>query len=131
MTIGKKQFTRLRSVAFIGLALLVLYMFLLHPDQNSGSSRLATVELDDIPSSSAKKLPPELLNNRLMTSQQCADTFPGLTKEIDDAVAKGPFTLTKTSELGPLLARINDGKVGYLVSESLQNGYVVIPIEHG
>lgn len=137
MLISKAHSTRMRNAAIVSVALLVFYLFLLqHPDQGRpGSSRSTAAAFNDFPpvaghGSSAKKpsprpkLPPELLNNRLMTAQQCADTFPGLTKEIDDLVAKGPFTLTKTGELGPLLARIKDGKVGYLVSNSMQIGYI-------
>jgi hypothetical protein len=60
----------------------------------------------------------ELLNNRFLTAEQCAATFPGLTKEIDDVVAKGPFTLEKSGPLGPLIARIRDGKVrGFIICQ--------------
>ncbi|KAK8089887.1 hypothetical protein PG997_004848 [Apiospora hydei] len=133
MMISKTQSIRLRNVTIASLALLVFYVFLLHPaDQNLDSSRATKAKFNDFPGasygsgsgsgrgSSAKqkppswqKLSPELLNDRFMNSQQCASTFPGLTKEVDDVVAKGSFTLTKTSELGPLIARIKDGKVGY------------------
>ncbi|KAK8873845.1 hypothetical protein PGQ11_004359 [Apiospora arundinis] len=133
MTISNKQYARLRSVAIVSLVLLVIYLFLLHPDQSLSSSRATTTTFDDFPApsydgdsdSGAKgRLPqklkmtltPELLNNRFMTLQQCANTFPGLTKEIDDVVAKGPFTLTKPSDLGPLIARIKEGKLYILQS---------------
>ncbi|KAK7969439.1 hypothetical protein PG988_008512 [Apiospora saccharicola] len=125
MVMTKTHTKRLRNAAIIGLVLLVLYVFLRHPDRDSDSLRSTAATLNDIPNgrgSSAEKPPtrpklsPELLNSRLMASQQCADTFPGLTKEIDDAVTKGPFTLTKTGELGPLLARIKDGKLYILQS---------------
>ncbi|KAK8042231.1 hypothetical protein PG993_006754 [Apiospora rasikravindrae] len=126
---SKTQSTRLRNVAITSFVLLVFYVFLLHPtDQNLDSSPSTTAEFNDFPgagygSGSAKQKPPtrqellpELLNNRFMNSQQCANTFPGLTKEIDDVVAKGPFALTRTSELGPLIARIKDGKLYILQS---------------
>ena len=41
-------------------------------------------------------------------------TFPGLTKEIDDAVARGPFVLKKSPDKranNPTQGRIKDGKV--------------------
>lgn len=58
--------------------------------------------------------PPELLENRSLTEEQCRGHFPGLFKEIDDAVARGPFPLrprNQTGHLGPLVARIRNGKV--------------------
>lgn len=127
MAVSKKQSARLRNVAVVSLVLLVFYGFLLHSDQDLGSSRpKTTAEFDDSPATSygnharkqasRQKLSSEELNNRFMTSKQCATTFPGLTKEIDDVVAKGPFTLTKTGDLGPLIARVKDGKVCCLAS---------------
>lgn len=59
-------------------------------------------------------LPPGALDNRSLTEEQCRIYFPGLLKEVDDAVAKGPFALrprNQTGHLGPLVARIKDGKV--------------------
>lgn len=59
-------------------------------------------------------LPPGVLDNRSLTEEQCRIYFPGLLKEVDDAVAKGPFALrprNQTGHLGPLVARIRDGKV--------------------
>lgn len=56
----------------------------------------------------------ELFNNRFLNAHQCAAAFPWLTREIDLAVARGPFTLKKSGPLGPLVARIRDGKVSQL-----------------
>lgn len=60
---------------------------------------------------SKSSLSDELLNNRFLTSEQCAAAFPGLVKEIGDTVAKGTFKLERTGLLGPLVARISHGKV--------------------
>ncbi|KAI0601321.1 hypothetical protein F4775DRAFT_589539 [Biscogniauxia sp. FL1348] len=61
-------------------------------------------------------LPPELLEDRSLTEAQCRASFPGLLKEVDDAVARGPFTLKRNrSSLGPLIARIRDGQL-YILS---------------
>ncbi|KAI1344852.1 hypothetical protein F5Y15DRAFT_421940 [Xylariaceae sp. FL0016] len=63
-----------------------------------------------------KQLPEGLRDNRFLTEAQCRNTFPGLLKEVDDAVAKGPFTLERNPlDLGPLIARIQDGKL-YILS---------------
>lgn len=56
-------------------------------------------------------LPSEVLENLSLGEGECEATFPGLTKEIDDAVAQGPFKVKQTGDLGPLQGRIKDGKV--------------------
>lgn len=75
---------------------------------------------------SRPRLSDELLNNRALNSEQCAATFPGLTKDIDDAVAKGPFVLEKSGPLGPLVAQIKSGKVCALATTVLKN--IIYPI---
>lgn len=56
-------------------------------------------------------LSPDLLRNLSLDAEQCNAAFPGLTKEIDDAVAQGPFALKQTGDSGPLQGRIKDGQV--------------------
>jgi hypothetical protein len=58
-----------------------------------------------------KRPPPEILNNLSLDEEQCNAYFPGLTKEVDDAVAQGPFQVKQTGDLGPLQGRIKDGQV--------------------
>lgn len=55
----------------------------------------------------------ETLENLSLTEEQCRATFPGLVKEIDDAVARGPFHLEKEPDdyTGMVQLRIRDGKV--------------------
>ena len=62
----------------------------------------------------------ETLVNLSLTEGQCRTTFPGLTKEIDDAVAKGPFILKKEPDdyTGMVQLRIKDGKVSLLFNLS-------------
>ncbi|KAK4195914.1 glycosyl transferase family 90-domain-containing protein [Triangularia verruculosa] len=61
---------------------------------------------------SQRPLPPEILNNLSLDEDQCNAAFPGLTKEIDDAVAEGPFTMKRYSNnQGPLQGRIKDGQI--------------------
>ena len=48
-----------------------------------------------------------------MTTEECNAVFPGLTKEIEAGVARGPFELQKKSghATGMVQGRIKDGKV--------------------
>ena len=55
--------------------------------------------------------PPEILRNLSLDEEQCNAHFPGLTKEIDDVVAQGPFPVKQTGNMGPLQGRIKDGQV--------------------
>ena len=62
---------------------------------------------------SLSKTPQEVFGNLALTEEQCRVTFPGLMKEIDDAVARGPFELKKEPDdyTGLVQLRIKDGKV--------------------
>ncbi|KAK3492476.1 uncharacterized protein B0T23DRAFT_404542 [Neurospora hispaniola] len=60
---------------------------------------------------SVRTLTDEILNNLFLDAETCRATFPGLMKEIDDAVAKGPFKVKRSSDLGPMQVRIKDGKI--------------------
>jgi len=53
------------------------------------------------------------LEDLRMGDKQCRATFPGLMKEIDDAVARGPFELERQKDdyTGLVQARIENGKV--------------------
>lgn len=55
----------------------------------------------------------ETQNSLFLDDGQCRATFPGLTKEIDDAVSRGPFLLEKEPDdyMGMVQARIKYGKV--------------------
>ena len=55
--------------------------------------------------------PPEILNNLSLDTEQCEAYFPGLTREIEEVVAEGPFQVRQTGDMGPLQGRIRDGKV--------------------
>ncbi|KAI6090532.1 hypothetical protein F4821DRAFT_19651 [Hypoxylon rubiginosum] len=111
----------LRQVVVISVVCLALYCFLLVPEHSLNASRTVPEPFHYAGSSSGSQQspprhPPELLNNRFLTTSQCAVAFPGLTKEIDDVVAKGPFTLPRNPHtgLGPLVARVRDGKLSIL-----------------
>ncbi len=66
-----------------------------------------------VPKKNGKRpaLTEEILNNLSLDTGECEAYFPGLTKEIDDVVAEGPFQVRQTGDLGPLQGRIEDGKV--------------------
>jgi hypothetical protein len=67
----------------------------------------------DVLSSFSKYPSKETTKSLSLTEQQCRATFPRLTKEIDNAVARGPFILEKKPDdyQGLVQARIKDGKV--------------------
>lgn len=66
---------------------------------------------DDLHTLSTPTLSDKLLRNLGLDKDQCDAAFPGLTKEIDDAVAEGSFTLKQTGDSGPLQGRIKDGQL--------------------
>ncbi|KAI0446991.1 hypothetical protein F4803DRAFT_426724 [Xylaria telfairii] len=116
---GARQTARLRQIIVISVICLAIYCFLLVPGDSLGSSRSTNPEAyrqRQREDERYETLPPELLNNRFLTEDQCRATFPGLLELVDDEVAKGPFKLERLpSNLGPLIARIRDGQL-YILS---------------
>ncbi|KAI8629961.1 hypothetical protein F5Y19DRAFT_65781 [Xylariaceae sp. FL1651] len=120
-----RQAARLRQIVVISVLCLAIYCFLLVPEESLDSSRSTNPEAyqsrphhehQGHREEERYALPPELLNNRFLTEDQCRATFPGLLKEVDDEVAKGPFELERyPTDLGPLIARIRDGQL-YILS---------------
>ncbi|QSZ32446.1 hypothetical protein DSL72_002020 [Monilinia vaccinii-corymbosi] len=100
---------RSRSPVNIGILLLtVLVCIYLHHTQSPKlPSSVLQLSVDGHEPSS------EILQSLSLTEEQCAATFPGLTKEIDDAVARGPFSLKRQPDhyTGLVQGRIKDGKV--------------------
>jgi hypothetical protein len=70
----------------------------------------------------------ETLENLSLTEGQCRATFPWLMKEIENAVARGPFKLKKEPDdyTGMVQLRIKDGKVGLHFSLFRLSGIVVL-----
>ncbi|KAJ0386712.1 hypothetical protein COL922a_003786 [Colletotrichum nupharicola] len=66
-------------------------------DYAAESSRMSTQEQD--------------FDNLHLTEEQCQETFPGLTKEIDLAVAQGPFQLNVDDASASLLGQIKNNKL--------------------
>ena len=79
---------------------------------------------------SPPKTSKEIFENLFLTEVQCRATFPGLMKEIDDAVARGPFELKKEPDdyTGLVQLRIKDGKV-FTPSVYNENGSVLLTSE--
>jgi hypothetical protein len=102
-----RQKRRIRQyTTAIGCCLAVLcYLFYLHSRSTDGLFALSW------PPSPAKALSNDLLNNLTLTEGQCQAAFPGLMREIHDAVFEGPFTVKPTGDAGPLQGRIKDRNV--------------------
>ncbi|KAK5629134.1 hypothetical protein RRF57_004849 [Xylaria bambusicola] len=116
-----RQTARLRQIMIISIICLAIYCFLLVPDESLDGSRSIHPEAYQSQSQHTNKgeshntLPADLLSNRFLTEGRCRATFPGLFEEIDDEVAKGPFKLERReNDLGPLIARIQDGQPAQL-----------------
>lgn len=118
-----RQTARLRQIVVVSVICLAIYCFLLEPEDSLDSSRSANPEVYQQRQREERyeTLPPELLNNRFLTEDQCRATFPGLLEQVDDEVAKGPFKLERLpSNLGPLIARIRDARYE-LINRNLNN----------
>ncbi|KAL2149137.1 hypothetical protein VTH82DRAFT_8485 [Thermothelomyces myriococcoides] len=118
----RQQRRRLRQVTLVIGAVLALYcvVFVWNTPESSSSSSSSSSGRSSS-SSRRKPLPPEILNNLSLDEEQCNAYFPGLTKEIDDAVAKGPFEVKQTGNRGPLQGRIKDGKISIIYAQRKQD----------
>ncbi|KAI0864351.1 hypothetical protein F4860DRAFT_441229 [Xylaria cubensis] len=116
-----RQTARLRQIIIVCVICLAIYCFLLVPEESLDSSRSTNPEAYRSPSRQHEEeryqtLPPEVLNNRFLTEDQCRATFPGILEQVDNEVAKGPFKLKRSpSNLGPTILRIRDGQL-YILS---------------
>jgi hypothetical protein len=100
---------QLRQATLVVGVVLVVYclVFIWDTPVSSASSTRASWQRKASP----PPPPPEILRNLSLDEEQCNAHFPGLTKEIDDVVAQGPFPVKQTGKMGPLQGRIKDGKV--------------------
>ena len=106
-----RQSRRLRQTTLLFGGCLALYC-LLFVYRNPLDDEGATPSwLRQAPRRPLSPLSPGVLSNLSLTEEQCNAAFPGLTKEIDLAVAQGPFKVKQTGDSGPLQGRIQDGKV--------------------
>ncbi|KAM7199386.1 Glycosyl transferase family 90 domain containing protein [Naviculisporaceae sp. PSN 640] len=107
----QRQLRRLTNVLGVCLAVFVLFFAFRTPKQEGSSS------LSWLSKSSKKQLSKKVLSNLSLTEKECRATFPGLTQQIDDIVAKGPFEVRHTGDNGPLQGRIKDGQISILHSQ--------------
>ena len=96
-TVVKRLFgRRLLQIVFIILSILLVYRLL-----DSADGEIISQEHPAT----------HLFGNLSLTETQCAAIFPGLTQDIDEAVARGLFKL-KWSKTGDLVqGKIQNGKV--------------------
>ncbi|OBT57892.1 hypothetical protein VE04_02053, partial [Pseudogymnoascus sp. 24MN13] len=99
----------------------VLILFILYTLRSSLSFQIA---VPNYSTSRANHYPSEeTLRSRSLTEEQCRTAFPGLLKEVDDAVARGKFvqdTYDPENSLGPVRGRIKDGKL-YIIFAQREN----------
>lgn len=62
----------------------------------------------------------EIRESLVLTEDQCRATFPLLTKELDNALARGPFQFNRSTEdyTGQIQGRIKDGKIFIITADS-------------
>ena len=101
----RQRLRRRQTTMYLGIGLVLFcFFFAFHP--STASTRSSLFGPPPRP-----RLTPELLNNLSLDEAQCNAAFPGLTKEVDDMVAKGPFIVKPTGDRGPLQGRIKDNQV--------------------
>ena len=102
MALTRKNLIRYTVLALAAIALLNGTSSFIYRLRNGGLS---------------KHLSKEALESLALTDAQCKAIFPGLTKEIDDAVSRGPFDLKMqpADYAGLVQGRIRDGKL-YIIS---------------
>ncbi|TGO17688.1 hypothetical protein BTUL_0015g00230 [Botrytis tulipae] len=100
---------RLRSPSHIGIFLLIVLICIYLYDKQSKNLRSSIFQL----SPNEQKPSADILQSLSLTEDQCRAAFPDLTKEIDDAVTRGPFPLKRQPDhrTGLVQGRIKDGKV--------------------
>ena len=69
-----------------------------------------------------------MLNDLSLDEAQCEAYFPGLTKEIDEVVAEGPFEVKRTGDMGPLQGRIRNGQVRHSLAPFVVRGGGVLSV---
>jgi hypothetical protein len=96
-----------RSITICGVVLLLIVLYLYRGNSTWTHGRSDGIEF-------SKQYPSkETLKSLSLIEEQCDATFPGLTEEIDLAVARGPFNLKRgpSTAHGSVEGRIKDGKV--------------------
>lgn len=98
-----------RSLSIGGFLLFLTLIYLYPRSSTSNAGRYGGYEYSE------KYPSKETLRSLSLTEEQCDATFPGLSEQIDVAVARGSFRLKKGPDTahGSVEGRIKDGKVGW------------------
>ncbi|OCL01750.1 hypothetical protein AOQ84DRAFT_306094 [Glonium stellatum] len=109
MALKSKPFVRISCLAFVIVTLCTLSFFF----RGEASNKNGLLSSGNQPSSPAK----DTFESLSLTAAQCENAFPDLTKDIDEAVARGPFKYEKTpgDYKGLVQGRIKNGKL-YIIS---------------
>jgi hypothetical protein len=108
----RRTCVRLALFASIGLGFLAFYSGVTTIlDLAVGGGLVWKVEREGYAAS--EKGSREMFERLDLTAEECRATFPGLTKEVDDAVNRGPFQLKKAPGYtrGLVQGKIENGKV--------------------
>lgn len=102
----------LARIVLLGVALFGLFI-LYRVQQIDVLTKTTPIFPEEVVDFKTQFPPKEKLGSLALTEKQCAETFPLLTKEINDAEARGPFQLSKVDVdmVGVVQGKIKDGKV--------------------
>ncbi|KAK3331920.1 hypothetical protein B0T19DRAFT_397740 [Cercophora scortea] len=117
----RRQSRQIRQITLVLGFCLVCYC-LLFVSQSPTTTITLPLSDDDgdkvgAPRSRRPRLSSKILDNLSLDEGECNAAFPGLTKEIDDIVAVGPFKVKNMGDFGPLQGRIKDGQIHILHSQ--------------
>lgn len=104
-----RQSRRVKQTTLIFGSCIAIYCFLFVYRTPVYDPAAAAASISRLPNRTP--LPPEVLGNLSLSEEQCDASFPGLTKEIDLAVAQGPFKVKQMGKTGHLQGRIENGQV--------------------
>jgi hypothetical protein len=98
---------RWRSITICGVLLFLSLIYFYRGNSNWTGGRYTDFKL---PKHYPSK---QTLQSLSLTEEQCDAVFPGLTRQIDVAVARGPFDMKKGPDVahGSVDGKIKDGKV--------------------
>ena len=88
--IGRNSARLMRQIVVASALCLVVYYYILSGGGGGGFLRSGPRSPWVTADAGVGRPPREVLDNRSLSEEQCRAHFPGLFREIDDAVAKGP-----------------------------------------
>lgn len=112
---GQRRRSKLRFVLGLGLSCILVYALLLKRVERQTLVYSASAKPPDNGSKSTQRIN----SNLSLEEEQCAETFPGLTKEVEDFVEQGPFDLALRDGY-VLQGKIEDGQVSLSSTQDLK-----------